>query len=90
MKYPPVPALATILCFTTKRLLCHHSVWTSRTSVNLIFHHVVKLQHMHYTHRSSLVKRLTCKPIIKLHSTIPSDTSFFELITNYFVWHTIE
>ncbi len=62
--------LTTKLGLTTKRLLRNETVWSDRTRVHFIIHHVVQFQHIDDTHRCFLVETIAGFTIIQVSVTI--------------------
>ena len=52
--------------------------------MEFIINHVVKFDHVHDTDRNTVVKRLTCTPIVKDGLGIAIHTSFFHSIPEVF------
>jgi hypothetical protein len=58
--------------------------------MNLIFHHVVQLEHVHNPHTRTFIKWFAGQAIIELNPTVTSKASFFQLFRNRLVADTVK
>jgi hypothetical protein len=62
--------LTSVLSLSSEWLLCHHRVWTDRSSMDLVFDEMVELEHILDSDHSFLLECITRLSVVELYFTI--------------------
>src|SRR3989344_6473472 len=83
-------SLASALGFSSQRLLGDERVRPDRAHVDLVFYHVVELEHIHIAHSHVLFERFAVPPVVELYFPVVRVSRLGKLFANFFVFRTQE
>ena len=83
-------ALPAELRFSAQRLLCDERIRSRRTSMDLVIHQVMKLEHIHIAYCNTVIKILSRSSVLQLHLSVAIVAGKLQRVENIFLIRSVK